>query len=64
MNHQQGIKEVIDELFEDAKTNPILASYIKEARLDATRQYVAEQMNLSYEDVSLVIEQDFMEKYL
>lgn len=64
VSHQEGIKKIVDELFEEAKSNPILAAYIAEAKLDATRQFVAESMNESYEDVATVIDQNFMEKFI
>lgn len=54
----------VDSLANEAKDNPILTTYFNEARLDMFRQHLAEAMNISYEDVSDVVDEEFIIKFL
>jgi hypothetical protein len=64
LKHKEGILEEISKLATEAKNNPILQTYYRDAELEEIRQYVAKEMNLSYEDVASVLDQGLVDKCL
>lgn len=64
IKHQPELLKDIESLATDAKDNPILASYWKEARHDEMVQYIANALGLSYEDVSCVVDEGFINSYI
>ena len=64
LKHSPTLVEEINTLANEAKDNPILKTYFQEALLDQVRQHIAQALGLSYEEVSVVVDTPFFNKYI
>ena len=62
--HKDGIKAHLDSLATEAKNNPILSTFFKEAQCEELIQYLALQLNASYPDIAEVVDEELIDKWL
>lgn len=60
LKHKEGIHEHLVKLSNEAKNNPILKEYFKDAVVQEVINYLTTSMNLSYEEVAGVVEYDYL----
>lgn len=62
VNHKEGIHEDLSKLANEAKSNPILTSFFRDAVVNELIQRVILGMNLDYERVASVVTYDYIVK--
>ena len=60
LKHKEGIHEHLVQLSNEAKHNPILKEYFRDAVVQEVINYLTTSMNLSYEDVAGVVEYNYL----
>jgi predicted nucleotidyltransferase len=61
IKQRRGIDEHIKKIETEACSNPILKTYIRDAKLEEIRQYVAKEIGKPYLDVATVIDMRFID---